>query len=184
MSKMDDLRELRVLVVDDDKFMLTLVRSILQNLGIRFITESTGVEEAFDRFQSDPPDLVITDWQMEPRDGLELVRLIRKAKDSPNHYTPIILLSGYMEKERVKQARDAGVHEIVAKPVSIDALKKRIVSIVRNPRPFVLSDTYFGPDRRRKNVGPPPGTPERRTGGAAKQVEASELKEIEDLLRK
>lgn len=183
MPEKSELDKLRVLVVDDDKFMLTLVRSILQSLGIKQVAETTNVEDAFEQIKIEPPGLIITDWQMEPMDGLDLVRLVRKAKDSPNHYTPIILLSGVMERHRVAQARDAGVHEIVAKPVSIDALKKRIFSIIRNPRSFISSGTYFGPDRRRKNVGPPPGMTERRKKDAT-MLAPAEMDEIQKLLRR
>ena len=82
-------------------------------------------------------------------DGLDFVRLVRKGADSPNPYVPIILLTGHTEMHRVLEARDAGVNEILAKPISIKSLFSRIVSIIESPRPFVKSKTYFGPCRRR-----------------------------------
>ncbi len=106
------------------------------------------------------PDIILTEGKMAPLDGLDFVRLIRKGEDSPNPYLPIILLTGYTELERVTEARDAGVTEILAKPISIEALHSRIVSIIEKPRPFIKAKHYFGPDRRRgrraeRYEGPP-----------------------------
>jgi DNA-binding response OmpR family regulator len=72
------------------------------------------------------------------------------------------MLSGYTEYRRVTEARDAGVNEFLAKPISAKALYQRFASIIDNPRPFIRTKHYFGPDRRRQNLGPPRGTPERR----------------------
>jgi two-component system, chemotaxis family, chemotaxis protein CheY len=63
-------------------------------------------------------------------------------------------------------ARDAGVTEFMAKPISANALYQRILNIVANPRPFIKTKTYFGPDRRR-TVNPNYAGPERRKGGKA-----------------
>ena len=106
--------------------------------------------------------MIIADWHMEPLDGLDFVRLVRTAKDSPNPYVPIIMLTGHTEYQRVCEARDAGVNEFLAKPISAKALYMRFASIIDNPRPFIRTKTYFGPDRRRQNIGPPRGTAERR----------------------
>ena len=59
------------------------------------------------------------------------------------------MLTGHTEKARVTAARDAGITEFLAKPISAKALYQRIVNVVANPRPFIKTKTYFGPDRRR-----------------------------------
>jgi DNA-binding response OmpR family regulator len=76
------------------------------------------------------------------------------------------MLTGHSEKRRVVAARDAGVTEFLVKPLSARALYERIVNVVVNPRPFVRTKTYFGPDRRR-NLNPSYVGPERRRGGPA-----------------
>src|SRR6185436_8595600 len=65
------------------------------------------------------------------------------------HYVPIIMLTGHSEKKRVTAARDAGITEFLAKPISAKGLYERIVNVVASPRPFIKTKTYFGPDRRR-----------------------------------
>jgi two-component system, chemotaxis family, chemotaxis protein CheY len=66
-------------------------------------------------------------------------------------------------------ARDAGVTEFLAKPISAKALYNRILNVVAHPRPFIRTKTYFGPDRRRNTLNPYAG-PERRSGAAAQTV--------------
>lgn len=75
-------------------------------------------------------DLIITDWNMPPTDGLEFVKRIRMSTDSPNPYVPIIMLTGYTELYRVKQARNAGISAFPAKPLCAQALYKSVTSVV------------------------------------------------------
>ena len=74
------------------------------------------------------------------------------------------MLTGHSEKRRVTVARDAGVTEFLAKPISAKGLYQRILNVVANPRPFIKTKTYFGPDRRRNTSNAYIG-PERRVGG-------------------
>jgi len=138
-----------VLVVDDNKHMLTVVKTILTALGVRNVRTVVDAADAFKEMRTLPADIVITDWMMSPVDGLDFVRLLRNAKDTPNPYVPIIMLTGHTEMHRVLEARDAGVTEFLAKPISAHALYGRIVTIVEHPRPFVRTKIYFGPCRRR-----------------------------------
>ena len=152
---------LNILVVDDNTHMHVVVKAILNAMRIKNIRFSGDAADAFGEMRQFPPDIVITDWAMEPLDGLDFVRLVRKGGDSPNPYVPVILLTGHTEMHRVLEARDSGVNEILAKPISIKSLYSRISSIVENTRPFIRSPGYFGPCRRRYN-DPAYDGPERR----------------------
>jgi DNA-binding response OmpR family regulator len=112
------------------------------------------------------PDIIFVDWVMPIFDGLELTQMIRQPGANANPYVPIIMLTGHSDKTRVVGARDAGVTEFLAKPISAKSLYERILNVVANPRPFIKSKTYFGPDRRR-GVNPNYVGPERRKGGKA-----------------
>jgi DNA-binding response OmpR family regulator len=87
------------------------------------------------------------------------------------------MLTGHSEKKRVLEARDAGVTEFLAKPISAKALYQRILNVVVNPRPFIKTKTFFGPDRRRNHSSSYVG-PERRKG------EKSEIIKVQPLLDK
>ncbi len=166
------LENISVLVLDDNRHMRSLVQSILHALGVKEIREASDAPEAFKELQHFHADVIIADWHMEPLDGLDFVRLVRTAKDSPNPYVPIIMLTGHTEYQRVCEARDAGVNEFLAKPISAKALYMRFASFIDNPRPFIRTKTYFGPDRRRQNIGPPRGTAERRKEEIEKMARA------------
>ena len=157
-----DFTSLNVMVVEDNKNMQKLLRSILHALGVRNVFEcSTGLE-AFQELQRFDADIVISDWNMEPMNGLDFTRMVRRDQQSPNPYVPIIMLTGHTETARVIEARDAGVNMFLAKPISVKALSERLTALIDNPAQFVRTETYFGPDRRRKDLGPPRGRPERR----------------------
>ncbi len=146
-----DLSELRVLVVDDNKNMQAIIQEALRALGIRDTKQAIDGAEALKMLKQFSFDIVICDWNMSPLDGIEFTRMVRKASDLNNPYIPIIMLTGHTEYGRVIEARDAGIHEFLAKPISPKALYRRIVSIINNHRDFIKTRRFFGPDRRRRD---------------------------------
>lgn len=160
-----DLGRIRILVLEDDEHMRSLMTGVLKALKVGGVLALGEADAALKKISDFGPDLVITDWHMKPIDGLEFVRKVRKSADSPNPYVPIIMVTGHTEIHRVHEARDAGVNELLAKPISAKSLYSRVLSVIENPRPFVRSANYFGPDRRRRDMGPPQGMADRRGGG-------------------
>jgi len=156
------LENLKVFIIDDNRHMRRLLQSILNALGVTDIAESGNAVEAYEALRDFEADVVIVDWHMKPMNGIEFVRKVRNSDDSFNQYVPIIMLSGYADIDRITEARDTGVNEFMAKPISGAALYKRFLSIIEHPRPFVRTRSYFGPDRRRQKLGPPKGRPEGR----------------------
>ncbi|HUO90498.1 MAG TPA: response regulator [Rhizomicrobium sp.] len=156
---------LKVLVVDDNQHMRRLVVTVLQAFGVAQIVEAADGEHAWAAVRETNPDVVFLDWMMEGMSGLELVKLIRTSSQSPNPFVPIIMLTGYTLLDHVRQARDAGVNEFLAKPVSVKAIMTRLVAVIENPRPYVRTKSYFGPCRRRRAQEEYRG-PERRVMGA------------------
>ena len=161
-----EFNRLRFLVIDDNAHMRRMLRTLLHGFGAREVHEAEDGAAGLEAFTRHTPDILITDWAMPIFDGLELTQIIRQPGANSNPYVPIIMLTGHSEKKRVVSARDAGVTEFLAKPISAKGLYQRIVNVVANPRPFIKSKTYFGPDRRR-NVNPNYVGTERRKGGKA-----------------
>jgi len=182
-----NLERLNFLVVDDNRHMRSLVRSVLHALGARHIEEAADGADAYARLGTYAADVVICNWQMSPMDGLEFVRLLRTDTDSPNPFVPVIMLTAHTEAERVVEARDAGVTEFLAKPISAHQLYSRIRAIIEHPRPFVRAKAYVGPDRRRRQDPDFKGR-ERRTQDTAGQPEEGSdgltATEVETLLKK
>ena len=146
------LSNVTFLIVDDNHFMRTIVKRILGSLGAKEVREAEDGADALKILQTYNPDIIITDWIMDPIDGIEMTRMIRNNQDSNNPFVPIIMLTAHSEYARVIEARDSGINEIVIKPVSVKALFSRIQMVIEKPRPYVNVGDYFGPDRRRKQV--------------------------------
>ena len=159
------LEDVKFLIVDDNAFMRTIFRRVLSALHAEQVREASDGEDALQIMQTFAPDIIILDWEMKPMDGLEFTRKVRLSRDSPNVFTPIVMVSGHSERGRVVAARDAGVNEFVVKPISAKSLFDRIQAVIERPRPFVRLKSYFGPDRRRKTVGR--GEEERRVAKPA-----------------
>ena len=146
------LDRIKVLIVEDKAHMRALLRALLNALGVVEIFEATHGENALDVLRVKRCDLILSDMSMEPMDGLEFTRRVRNDEHSPNPFVPIIMITGHTEKYRVEAARDAGVTEFLAKPITAHNLFARIAEIVERPRAFVRCDNYFGPDRRRHQL--------------------------------
>ncbi len=146
------LDKLSILVAEDVSPMRHLIVTILETLGVGQIYTAVDGQEAFELFCTEKPDIVITDWHMAGKDGLDLTREIRKSERSPNKVVPIIMLSGYNARSRIIASRDIGATEYLVKPFTADHLIKRILHVIENPRDFIMNQNYFGPDRRRKDA--------------------------------
>lgn len=157
------MHKVSVLVVEDNLPMLEITKSLLLTFGVGHVITAQNGEIGFKRFCELNPDMVIADWMMKPVDGISLTRVIRNDPKSPNPYVPIILMTGFSEKRRVFQARDAGVTEFLVKPFNARDLYKRLVQVIERPRQFVKATDFFGPDRRRRSGGPYDGPMRRDT---------------------
>jgi two-component system chemotaxis response regulator CheY len=155
------LARVRFLLVDDSVHMMNIVKTILRGFGATLVFEAKSVAEALERLRNDNIDIVVLDYQMGDEDGVAFCRHLRSAPDSPTPYVPVIMLTAHSEKGRVQLARDAGVTEFCVKPVTPADMLKKVAAVINHPRPFVRSDSYSGPDRRRHN-DPSYKGPERR----------------------
>ncbi|TAH33116.1 MAG: response regulator [Alphaproteobacteria bacterium] len=166
------LENLQILVVDDSRSMRSLVIEILRELGVGRVNyapdgasamkmidpqsnRSSGFEETFSF------DIIISDWMMEPVSGIELLKWIRAHKVESIRYTPFIMLTGYSDQKRIFEARDAGITEFLAKPISVKSLTEHLLTVIDRPRKFIISEKFMGPDRRRRVA--PIDFPDRRT---------------------
>ncbi len=152
--------------------MRAIVVAILRGAGFGEVKEASDGANAFEEMRAGYADIVIVDLNMSPIDGLEFTEMIRKAPDSPNPYVPIIMMTGHTERSKVMAARDVGINEFVAKPISAKTLLERIVAVIDRPRSFVKAKHYSGPCRRRGTAKDFAG-PWRRHNDKKPETEAS-----------
>ena len=149
---MSSLSALQVLLVDDNQHMRAITTAVLASAGVKKVREAADGGAALEILREHAVDLAIVDFNLFPLDGAEFTRLVRNSPDSPNPYLPIIMMTGHSERSRVYEARDAGVTEFVVKPITAKAILDRIQAVIFRPRPFVKTEGYFGPDRRRTDA--------------------------------
>lgn len=161
---MASLERLKILVVDDNQYMINIVKAILRSFGAKDLLDATNAADAMNVLKSVAVDLIITDFAMGEVNGCDLTQMIRRVDQKTNRFVPIIMLSAYAERSHVEKAREAGVTEFCAKPVTPSDLYRKVCAIVNSPRPFVRTEEYFGPDRRRHKKDDAPGEERRGTG--------------------
>lgn len=142
--------KVRFLVVDDNDASVQIVRTVLKALGVKEVAATATLTRALQKLETEKTDIVILDLLLGEQDGLEFLRSIRR-EDHRHAFLPVLVLSAYTDKERVEAARDAGATEVCAKPISPAELYRKLVTMIAEPRAFVRSPGYFGPDRRRRN---------------------------------
>lgn len=154
MSELN-LQRFNILLVEDNAFVRNTLEDLLRYFKIETIKTAKNGEEAIAhlkdmrRSHHPGPDIIISDLIMSPINGQLLLRWARTAKESPNRFVPFIMVSGAADREYVASARDLGVSEFLAKPFSVNSVYTHIAQVIQRPRPFIATQEYFGPDRRR-----------------------------------
>ena len=145
------LKNIQLLIADADDWLGEALRFNLEQMGFGTVRRVRSGQDAYTALARKPYDFVITEWNLPEMDGLSLVRKLRSSKEEIiRPALPVIMLSGRSEKQDVLTARDAGINEYIVKPFSSQAVFQRLERLVDQPRPFIISPQFSGPDRRRK----------------------------------
>jgi CheY-like chemotaxis protein len=145
---------LKLLFVDDAAHTRLLLREMLRDTEWPNVAFADSAAAALRQIKIDLPDLVFTDWQMPGESGIDLIRAIRERPDSPDPLLPVILLTASGGAEHVLGASNAGAADFLVKPISRSRIIERVISATTRQRPFIVSPSYIGPERR---SGPRPG---------------------------
>lgn len=153
-----NLRAFTALIVDRDDAHRWMMHNLLQALGVGEILTASNNDEALNLLRRlskkpvseriDTVDFMICDIGDEVLNGIAMVRWVRMHKESPNRFLPVILMDKAFEPQDIAEARGFGATHFLLKPVTVDTLVDRILTLVNRPRPFVYNNGYFGPDRR------------------------------------
>ena len=116
-----------VLVVDDYKTMIRIIRNLLKQLGFENVDDAADGSEALQKMQDKRYGLVISDWNMEPMTGYELLKEVRS--DDGLSRTPFIMVTAESKTENVIAAKKAGVNNYIVKPFNAATLKNKIDAV-------------------------------------------------------
>ncbi len=120
-------KNMRVFIVDDYTTMLRILRNLLRQLEIVNVQEANDGDSAYHMMQKAPPDLIISDWNMAPVTGLELLRKVRA--DAKLRHIPFIMVTAESKTENVVAAKQAGVSNYIVKPFNAETLRGKIASV-------------------------------------------------------
>jgi two-component system chemotaxis response regulator CheY len=121
---------MRVLIVDDYKSMLSILRKLLEQINFNNVEEAIDGSEALEKLKEDDAKygLIISDWNMEPMNGIQLLREVRE--EDALKLIPFIMISAESKSENVIAAKDAGVSSFIVKPFNAGTLKAKMVSVL------------------------------------------------------
>ncbi|MCI0754800.1 response regulator [Teichococcus vastitatis] len=119
---------MKILVVDDYPTMRRIVKNLLDQIGYKDVEEAGNGVEALEKIKVHRYDLVISDWNMEPMTGLELLKEVRA--DAGLSKTPFIMVTAESKTENVVAAKQAGASQYIVKPFTAETLKAKIASVV------------------------------------------------------
>ena len=120
-------KNMRVVIVDDYTTMLRILRNLLRQLEINNVDEASDGDTAYHLLQKNPPDLIISDWNMVPVTGLDLLKRVRA--DAKLRHIPFIMVTAESKTENVVAAKQAGVSNYIVKPFNADTLRAKIASV-------------------------------------------------------
>lgn len=121
-------KNMNILIVDDYKTMLRIIRNLLKQLGFNNVDEATDGSMALQKLRDKQYGLLISDWNMEPMSGLQLLQEVRADNKLKN--LPVILITAESKTENVKAAKEAGVNNYIVKPFNAATLKSKLTSVI------------------------------------------------------
>ncbi len=148
---MDGLRDKDILILDSTGHSRNLLRQILLLLGFTRVSCAARTSDALAMLRDRPFRVVFCDEDVRPHTPAEFMKSLRCDLTTANVVIPAVLVSTAARYDKVSEWRDAGGNDVIVKPVSMEVIKLRIASLILNPKPFVTTRTFIGPDRRRED---------------------------------
>ena len=121
-------KEMPILIVDDYKTMLRIIRNLLKQLNFSNVDEATDGSAALQKLRERKYNLVISDWNMEPMTGIQLLKEVRS--DDQLRKMPFIMITAESKTENVVIAKEAGVSNYIVKPFNAATLKSKLVGVL------------------------------------------------------
>lgn len=121
-------KSMPILIVDDYKTMLRIIRNLLKQIGFENVEEATDGSMAIEKLKERQYGLIISDWNMEPMTGFDLLKHVRA--DEKYKAVPFILITAESKAENVAAAVKAGVSNYIVKPFNAETLKSKLIAVL------------------------------------------------------
>lgn len=144
------LNDLTVLIIEDNAKVLGPLTHMVRDFGVRSVVTASDGEDGLGVLRENSVDMIISGFGAGPADGLEFARRLRNGEDEARRSIPIIMLATPEQRTTVEQAGDIGVDGFLSTPVSPSSLYSKMLLAASEPRAFVATGSYSGPDRRKE----------------------------------
>ncbi|SFL00235.1 two-component system, chemotaxis family, response regulator CheY [Pseudovibrio ascidiaceicola] len=135
-----DISQLDVVLVEQSKPTQAILRGILGTLKLGRVRVYDSPKDALPMLISDPPDLVLSGWEMKPVSGFQLLKLMRSGRIPELINVPLVFITAYGTRALVTRALEAGAHHLLVTPISSSVLKKSLESICKDRRQFIRNN--------------------------------------------
>jgi CheY-like chemotaxis protein len=157
-----NLARIQVMLVDDNAQSLDIMAQIVVGFGARNLLRCASAGEARHEISRHTVDLILFDAHLPGESGYDFARWVRWEGPESVRFAPLVMITGHTPASQVTMARDCGINFVVAKPLVPRVLLQRLHWLAQDERQFIQCETYCGPDRRFKRLGPPYGVDGRR----------------------
>ena len=161
---MSEFKDIRTLIIDPAGHSKALLKSLLTTLEVARVVAVANTDEALLSLRREDFSVVFCDELVGPLDPLVFLKTLRRDLTTRDVTVPVVLISAGADYSKIVAARDAGMNDVMAKPVSAETVERKLRSLLLAPRSFVTAKAFVGPDRRRSGEDRRPFG-ERRPGG-------------------
>jgi two-component system chemotaxis response regulator CheY len=147
-SGISEFKTIRTLIVDPTNHSKNFLRGLLTSLNVQHVVALANTDEALACLRQECFSIVFCDDLVGPLDPFGFLKALRRDLATSNVTVPVVLVSAGADFSKITAARDAGMNDVIAKPVSIGTIERKLRSLLLAPRPFVTAKSFVGPDRR------------------------------------
>jgi CheY-like chemotaxis protein len=148
-----DIRKARVLLASGRAHTVQVLRTTFGMLNLKSVVVMPTAGSALDALRAHPFTAVFCDSRIEDIDGMPFALAARRLPGMLNPMIPIFMLASFPNRADVERARDQGVTDVLAQPVSAAVIVRKLCTALAHPRPFIAASDFFGPDRRTRPAG-------------------------------
>jgi DNA-binding response OmpR family regulator len=145
---MNEFKDILPLIIDPDVQSKAALRKLLAAFGVARIMSAQATDDALMMLRREKFSLVFLDEMAGPLKPLHFLKMLRRDQHSADVAVPVVLISSHIDAAKVIAARDAGMNDVISKPVNLPAIERQLRAALAPARPFVAAKNFVGPDRR------------------------------------
>jgi CheY-like chemotaxis protein len=145
---MSEFKDILPLIVDPDTASKALLRKLLTAFGVTRVMSAQATDDALVMLRREKFHVVFLDELAGPLKPLHFLKMLRRDQHSTDASVPVVLVCAQADAAKITAARDAGMNDVISKPVNLPAIERQLRAALAPSRPFVVSKNFVGPDRR------------------------------------